>query len=377
MKIVFLCSSLEAGRDGVGDYTRRLAGQLIRQGHEIRAFALNDNFIFKINEKVQYFENIELPVLRMPAVMDAKQKYSYLKKHIENFEPDLISLQYVGFGFNKYGLPIDMLFLLRPAIANKKLHIMFHELWCGMSDQAGKKEKLLGVFQRFFLKLISNRLKPATVFTSIDTYASYLKQIDISARVVPIFGNIPVDETVNSRDWLTLSQNAGFTPLLTDPEEWLIIGFFGTIYNRFAFEHIIELAADAAKNEGLKFGVVTIGHTRGMDIKELVSKIENAAYWHTGALPAGLINSAMGLINLGVVTSPVDGIDKSGSAVAWMERGIPILISAEDKTYHPEMEDKGIYQVNSIEDVINAFNSRNNLAPQSRLSSVADAYLLS
>jgi hypothetical protein len=45
MKIIFLCGSLEPGCDGVGDYTRRLAGELIKQGHHIAAVALNDQYL--------------------------------------------------------------------------------------------------------------------------------------------------------------------------------------------------------------------------------------------------------------------------------------------------------------------------------------------
>jgi hypothetical protein len=43
MRIVFLCFSLEPGRDGVGDYTRALAGELIRPGHEVCAVAMLKN----------------------------------------------------------------------------------------------------------------------------------------------------------------------------------------------------------------------------------------------------------------------------------------------------------------------------------------------
>ena len=35
MKIAFLCGSLEPWRDGVGDYTRRLAGDLQACGHQV------------------------------------------------------------------------------------------------------------------------------------------------------------------------------------------------------------------------------------------------------------------------------------------------------------------------------------------------------
>ena len=32
MKIVFICGCLEPGKDGVGDYTRRLSAELIDHG---------------------------------------------------------------------------------------------------------------------------------------------------------------------------------------------------------------------------------------------------------------------------------------------------------------------------------------------------------
>ena len=55
MKLIFICGSLEPGRDGVGDYTRRLAGELIRQGHQIAIIALNYKIIAMITKELQKF----------------------------------------------------------------------------------------------------------------------------------------------------------------------------------------------------------------------------------------------------------------------------------------------------------------------------------
>ena len=43
MNILFICGSAEPGKDGVGDYTRRLCGELLRTGHRTRILALCDN----------------------------------------------------------------------------------------------------------------------------------------------------------------------------------------------------------------------------------------------------------------------------------------------------------------------------------------------
>ena len=42
MKILFFCGSAEPGKDGVGDYTRRLCGELLRIGHETQILSLFD-----------------------------------------------------------------------------------------------------------------------------------------------------------------------------------------------------------------------------------------------------------------------------------------------------------------------------------------------
>ena len=47
MKIAFLCGSLEPGFDGVGDYVRMLASEVIVQGHQAVIVAINDTHLKK------------------------------------------------------------------------------------------------------------------------------------------------------------------------------------------------------------------------------------------------------------------------------------------------------------------------------------------
>src|ERR1043166_8574031 len=45
MRIAFLCSSADPGRDGVGDYTRMLASECVRKGHECCIVALHERHV--------------------------------------------------------------------------------------------------------------------------------------------------------------------------------------------------------------------------------------------------------------------------------------------------------------------------------------------
>ena len=87
MKICFICGSLEPGKDGVGDYSRRLAGELIRLGHQASIISINDSFVASIDEVFQMDEDTCISCLRIPARLrkDEKIKKVDFKEALENF----------------------------------------------------------------------------------------------------------------------------------------------------------------------------------------------------------------------------------------------------------------------------------------------------
>jgi len=375
MKITFICASLQPGRDGVGDYVRRLACEIIKQGHQVEAIALNDTYVTLIKQEIQQLNNVHLPVLRLSASLTPVDKYRHLHNRIEAFNPDMVSLQYVGFGFNKYGLPIDILLKLHKIIGKRKLHLMLHELWCGMAATAGRKEKILGETQKLFLKMMVKKLKPEVIFTSIPPYQRFLQNIAIKATVVPIFGNIPVNDYGNEDDWIQLIEQSGLAPLINKPNKWLTLGFFGTTYSCVGLDKLLKIATFAAKSRGIKLGILLIGNNRDQATLNLIKSIPDTSFWQTGALSTGMINRCMQLVDIGVITSPVDGINKSGAALAWMERGIPVLISPADKHYDGHtMAKLGIYQATSPDIIRHACKIKGAPAPVNNLKKAAAAY---
>jgi hypothetical protein len=83
----------------------------------------------------------------------------------------------------------------------------------------------------------------------------------------------------------------------------------------------------------------------------------------------------MQLVDLGVITTTASALDKSSTAVAWLERNIPILISPEDKSYtEAEFKSQGIFQVNGAADISEAFQVKGKLSSVSRLEKVAAIY---
>lgn len=105
MEILFICGSAEIGNDGVGDYTRRLCGKLIRSGHQAQILSLCDHQAVSFTSEIQVVEDIAVTVHRIPIAAPNKERLIWLQHILREFEPDWISLQYVPYSFNPKGLP--------------------------------------------------------------------------------------------------------------------------------------------------------------------------------------------------------------------------------------------------------------------------------
>ena len=375
MKIIFICSSLEPGRDGAGDQTRGLAGELVRQGNQVAAISLNERNLTESNDGFQDAEGMTIPTLRLPETFTAIECYKLVAQWIRRFKPDWVSVQYVSFGFQRYGLPWGLAFYLRSAIGQSNLHIMLWELWCGMPQNAGIKEKALGALQKAFMRFMLIKLRPEIVSTSTLNYKIDLERIGVQADLIHVFGNIPLNIWGSDTAWHEVVVANKLSTLYEAPDEWLTLGFFGSVYACPGLEQLLQKAADAAAKMGRKLGVLSIGFGRGQDVGVLAQAISGTGYWKTGPLSPDMVNRAMHLVDMAVVTTNAAGFSKSSTAAAWMERGIPILVSAEDHTYNTsDMEHQGVFQVVKTSDVLKGFEHKKHLSAKSFLNDAVLTY---
>src|SRR6187431_2304146 len=99
MKIIFFCGSAEPGKDGVGDYTRRFCGELIRKGHEVQILALCDYQVISFTADHQDVEKTTVLVNRIPISTANSQRFIWSQDILNEFQPDWISLQFVPYSF--------------------------------------------------------------------------------------------------------------------------------------------------------------------------------------------------------------------------------------------------------------------------------------
>jgi len=311
MEILFICGCLEPGRDGVGDYARRLAIELIRQGHNTKLMSLNDKYISEQFDGNQQFEDSLLPTLRLPSVWPIDRRINHAKQYIDEFNPDWLSIQFVVYSFHAKGLPFNINRLLTAIGENRKWHIMFHELGIGNNIGASRKDRLIGYIQKGIIKRLIARLKPLMIHTQTKLYQVQLKEMGVTSNFLPLFSNIPVLAVQHTKE-----NDLGA----------IILVVFGTIHPDSLFHEFAREAVSFSKANKVEIELRIIGRS-GNQLEAWISicQLEGLKYILLGEQPPELISKELSNSTIGISTSDILRIEKSGTVAAFLAHGLPVI----------------------------------------------------
>ena len=322
MRIAFLTGSLEPERDGVGDYTRRLAGELIRQGHPSIILGLNDSQVSEAQFGSQEMEGTLISVLRLPSMMPWNDRVRLSRKWLDAFNPDWVSLQFVPFAFQPRGLPFGLPRHLKSIIGSRPLHWMFHELWVLWSFPLSLRKRLLGQCQKLWLRSCLRKLKPQAVATQLSLYQAELNKIGVAADMVPLHGNIPVYPKHEADKWL-----ADRCASLQSPKQ-VKAGFFGNILSTLDSSLLAAWVAqlNIPGNELLLLSAGKIGGEGDKLWNSLEQKLKaSAMFVKLGELDEREASFYLSAMDYGLTSYPPELMGKSGSVAAMREHGLPVI----------------------------------------------------
>lgn len=332
MKVLFICGSLEPGHDGVGDYSRALAGQLIREGHICQIISLNDAHINNVLIEDQNDNEVAVPVLRLSSSLSWSERVKESKDFIETYNPDWISLQYVPYSFNNKGLPLKIAHYLSQLSGDtEKWHIMFHEIWVGISKTSSFKHKIIGFVQRLIAQSITKVLKPSAITTSDVLYQSLLSSANINAQIMPLFSNIPKTEiNIDFRDYMLQLCNIKFANV----NQYIFIGIFGTFYPKAKIDDVLNEIIHDPSYIGKKmifFSFGRIGES-GMQQLEKLKEVfaDKIKFIVLGELSPQNVSTVLQVINIAISCTPVHHIGKSGVFSAMKLHGLKAFMSGEE-----------------------------------------------
>tara|TARA_R110002096_G_scaffold68159_5_gene164781 strand:+ start:13684 stop:14805 length:1122 start_codon:yes stop_codon:yes gene_type:complete len=318
MKIIFICGSLESGKDGVGDYTRRLCGELINQGIAVGMLSYNDKHICKSIEETQFSDANSIPCYRLSSHLKSKKRCNEAKKWVEANNPEWLSLQFVPYAYNDRGLTAGLWSQLKKIGCNRKWHIMFHELWIGKSVSYSFKNRFYRFLQEKSIKRLNNNLSAECKHTHLPFYQRVLNS---NLKPLPLFSNINNDNSPNELKYFNS----------------VIIGFFSQVSLHISIVSFIKAINEQIVLQNKKLVIKLIGGNKKRNeqfekyIKELVHG--NIDVEITGFLDSIKLSSQLKSCDLGLTIVPRHALGKSGSVAAFISHGVPVAAPVVLKDY--------------------------------------------
>lgn len=315
MKILFICGSVQHGKDGVGDYTGRLCGELNRKGCITEILSLRDNHVNTFINEDQEVEGTKIVLHRIPASSSNNQRGIWSQDVLNNFKPDWVSLQFVPYSFNKKGLPFLLPSFLKKLKGNHNWHIMFHELWLGIDIESSFKHKCIGKLQQLIIKRTIYNIKPRIINTQNKLYQILLQNQDVMSHVLPIFGNIPLTAVKNEANVFT---------------QFVL---FGTIHHGAPFNDFVHdlLTIKNQFSKPIKF--VFIGKN-GPEISIYTDNLKkhNVYYEVLGIQSENVISQVLIDSDYGISTTPYYQTEKSGVYAAYKEHRVNTICVSRNWT---------------------------------------------
>ncbi len=321
MKILFLCPSLEPGRDGVGDYTRRLGAELQKSGHSCLCVAINDSYTKHQQEERNGSFSPGIPrcddqtIIRLPSCQSWSKRFAALGTMAQEFDPEWISLQYVPHGFHAKGLPLVFAWGVQSLRFKGLSHVMFHEVWGGSTSRL--RDRVVYALQKRLLVHIHRQLRPRVVNVTNETYRQRLESIGIASEVLPLFSNIPLTPYEAPRN---------------RAERRWVFAIFGTLRKGWEFERLlaeIERARETSGIEECRFISVgrlgDYGHSLWEGMKQ--SGYKRFVFEMLGELEESDVSRVLHSADFGIAVSPLEILDKSGAVAAMREHGLPVIVT--------------------------------------------------
>lgn len=314
-RILIISPSLEPNQCGVSDYTNVLNGFLQEDKFVTFRITLNDHYCKEI------FEHHHL--IRVNKAQTISTKTNVLQNINKQFDPELILLNFVSYGYHKYGLPFFLMQMIKKTFNNKPIILIFHELWPGNLSSDTLKDKLIGFVHKMFIKRILKVISPKKVIVNSEIWQKLLNEINIDSSVVPVFSNINVINSIEDNYPVLNQSNESF-----ELNTIITIAVFGSSGFNYDVNQITHFFAEQIKNTDIVFHFICIG--KYQPLFEVFNKMhlnypERVLIEVTGVLSAEKVSELFHYADYGLTSYMPQFWSKSGAIAAMLAHGLTIL----------------------------------------------------
>lgn len=327
MKICFLCGSVEPGKNGVGDYARRLAGELIRDGADAFLVGIHESGIERRQDEVQTDAQTKVQAYRWPTSTSWKVRFQQLRETLQQNSTTHISVQFVAYAFDHHGLPYQFTQQLIHLKTSAEIHFTIHEIWC-RSDSMSWKQRVLAYLQGCITRKLLNAFPSSLKHTSLPLYQQELARLQVESRTLPIFSNIA-----------PLPQSLTAAPQPAAENSLIQIAFFSQFSMHPAICDFLKAFQKDCMTQQKSLSILLMGGhpARAKDaIQTLRMHLgDRIPITHTGFLSTEEASQRLHEIDFGISPVPRHLIGKSGSTAAFLSHGKPIAIPHTEEGESP------------------------------------------
>lgn len=211
---------------------------------------------------------------------------------------------------------------------DRRVAVYMHELWIGEARGEPFKHRIIGQLQRFRITQMLRLIRPEKIYTSNPAYQRILADAGIPASILPLPGNLPQASSIDriaARDWLA---RAG----IAASDNTSIAAVFGMIHPEWNPIPALQdwwNHTEKSRRQPLLLAMGRHG-SAGDNILATIESVTAARVVRTHEQPAPLLAGLLTLCDFGLATSPWALIGKSGTAAAFMEAGLPVLVTRND-----------------------------------------------
>lgn len=313
IRVLFVCGSLEPGRDGVGDYTRELAGALLELNVESEIIAIVDRGVSGIVKQNQSTRGREVSVTRLSKLLSFSNRKKEYQNLIASFNPDYISLQFVPYAFSPKGIPFRLVRFLKTEEENIKWHFMIHEAY--VWDDIDFKHRIIKTLEIIILKYLVKNLRPKRIHTSNSFYQKLLTDISINSELLGLFGNIKI---------LDFYENVSKPKVIQGV-------FFGSGPMPRTFSIFSDGIKQFSSSTNTSINIVFCGKPDFRTL-DFISYLENAftnsniTITKKGILESDDVSLLLLQSHFGISREPPALMGKSGTVMVMLEHGLPVWV---------------------------------------------------
>jgi hypothetical protein len=342
MRIAFICSGLEPGRDGVGDFARTVARQCHALGHETRLAA--------VRESGNRGEIAANPAeLRLNDIFQNPDEASALAKWLREYQPDWVSVQVTPFGFHPRGLGARRAKVLRELMpASARRHIMLHEIWLQPGRDGAWRHRALGWAQKRSVDAWAGLgWRPALIHTQARLHRARLQARGFAVELLPLCTNFPRTEISRAAARATVAEGLRAKGQTID-EVAIWLGHFGAFHTQnWDFPEFAKRMAASLDLQGRRICFLALGRSTAASaaLAEAARALLDVDFCLVGELRPEQVPVAMEACDAAFTSTPWDIVEKSGAVAAWRGQDVPVLVTragASDAEKLPPWPDSGL-----------------------------------